>query len=54
MKYINPILTYPAQVLGRVMKVFNLKISAMPPPKPAMVMVLASNGKTANCVNVKI
>lgn len=54
MKYINPILTYPAQILGRIMKVFNLKISAMPPPKPAVVMVLANNGKTAKCVYVKI
>jgi hypothetical protein len=54
MKHVNPILTYPVQIFGRILKVFNLKISAMPPPKPVLVLVLASNGKTANCVNVKI
>ncbi len=54
MKYTTPILTYSAQIMGRIMKVFNLKISAMPPPKPAAVMVLANNGKTAKCVYVKI
>jgi|GEM_PF-3202356 len=54
MKHTNPILTYPVAILDRIMKVFNLKISAMPPPKPLMVMVLAGNGKTAKCVYVKI
>lgn len=54
MNYINPILAYPAQIIDRVMKVFNLKISAMPPPNLLPVRVLAINCKTANCVNVKI
>lgn len=54
MNYRNPILTYPVQILDRIMKVFNLKISAMPPPEPIPVRILASIGKTANCVNVKI
>lgn len=50
----TPILTYPVQIFDRIMKVFNLKISAMPPPKPVPIRILASIGKTANCVNVKI
>ncbi len=54
MNNINPILTYSAQIIGRIMKVFNLKISAMPPPKPMLVSILANNGKTAKCVYVKI